>query len=219
MDNNLSVSAPYPSLAMRIVQWAVPDELQEPIAGDLLEEYYDRYQRGKPSATLWLYRQCFSTVTHFAFKTQRGSLMFLIALLVLSSVVLMALWLSGELSQFVNIPSLIIVVPPALLFARASVSAEVFKQAFKCLVDSKYKTSLESTKPHAKMFNVMGNSAMLMGWFGVVAGAIAMASNIEPEIFKDVIGPATAVCLLTLMYALIMKAFCYVAELSLMASE
>lgn len=145
--------------------------------------------------------------------------MFLIAFFVMSSVVIMAMWLGGELSQFFNIPSLIIVLPPALLFARASVNATVFKQAFRCLIDSKLKQSLSTTQPHAKMFNVMGNTAMLMGWFGVVAGAIAMASNIEPEIFKDVIGPATAVCLLTLLYALVIKAACYVAELSLSVSE
>lgn len=66
-----------------------------------------------------------------------------------------------------------------------------------------------------KTFQVIEKVAIMMGWFGVISGAIAIASNVEPEVFPRVFGPAFAVMSLTLLYALIVKVFCYLAILRL----
>lgn len=58
-----------------------------------------------------------------------------------------------------------------------------------------------------------------MGFIGVVINAVAMASNIEPETFSGVFGSAFAVCMLTIFYALLIKALCYAAEAKIIEQE
>lgn len=55
-------------------------------------------------------------------------------------------------------------------------------------------------------------TVVIMGIIGVIIGALAMSSNIEPGEFSHVFGPAFAVCLLPLFYAVLVKALCYAAE-------
>jgi hypothetical protein len=49
---------------------------------------------------------------------------------------------------------------------------------------------------------------MLIGWLGFIIGLIAIASNVQSEVFNDVIGPASAVSLLPLLYAFLLKIPC-----------
>lgn len=209
----------FSSIVTVVLEWAIPDDIQDAAIGDLLEAYARKCSSQPLYARVWLFRQVLSLVSRFAFQTQRGSLMFILFSIVLTSIVVMALWLGGDLPMYFNFPSIIIVLPTALMFARLSVSKQVFGEAFRCLIDTRYKSSIEITSQHSRVFTSMGNGAMLMGWFGVVTGAVAMASNIEPEVFQDVIGPATAVCLLTLLYAIVIKALCYMAELTINADN
>lgn len=83
--------------------------------------------------------------------------------------------------------------------------------AFKALVNSN--SPIDNLDNYKTVFEIVGKVSMLMGWFGVISGAISMASNIEPEVFANVFGPAFAVMSLTLLYALIVKVFCYFAIL------
>lgn len=138
--------------------------------------------------------------------------MVLFSLGVFLIVVLMTFLLGGEMSMYFNIPSLLIVVPPALIFARAATSKASFSQAFAYALDTNQTISVRELKQAGKVFSVMGNTAMWMGWFGVISGAVAMASHIKSEDFAEVIGPATAVCLLTLLYGVIIKVLCYLFQ-------
>lgn len=138
--------------------------------------------------------------------------MFVISLLVFVAMTLMAFLLSGDLYMFYNFPSLLIVLPPALLFALAATSKKAFRQGFQLMFDDQVELSRAELLSAKRMFITFGNVALLCGGFGVVIGAIAIASNMEPEAFAKVIGPALSVCLLTLLYALIIKIPCYLAE-------
>lgn len=204
-----------PAIIERLLQWSTPAELFIPIAGDCEEEYCARRQINPASAGLWLAVQTFKIVMRFAFHTQRGTCMFLFALVLLAAAVVMVFVLSGELSMFFNMPSFLLVVPPAIAFARVSATGEVFKGAINALFNSQSTFDQKTSAQYRGVFSAMAKSAMILGWFGVVTGCIAIASNVEPEVFSQVIGPATAVCLLTLLYALIVKAFCFLAELKI----
>lgn len=59
---------------------------------------------------------------------------------------------------------------------------------------------------------LFGNLNMLMGWIGVIIGAIAIGSAVNGENISQLFAPAFAVCALTLFYALLLKALCYAAE-------
>ena len=61
-------------------------------------------------------------------------------------------------------------------------------------------------------FKVLGNTALLMGVFSSIMAAVAMSSNIVPDDFAQVIGPALSVALLTLFYGVGLKVVSYVAE-------
>lgn len=137
--------------------------------------------------------------------------MFLLGMIVFVAATAMAMVMGGEIAMFINLPSLIIVIPPALMLTLASTSKQSRIHAMQLLFNEE--TDLNSTELSAakQVFTLFGNMNLFMGWIGVVIGAVAMASNIEPETFNQVFGPAFAVCLLTLFYALIIKALCYAA--------
>jgi len=202
-----------PEFYEKLLLWCVPAELQSPIMGDCCEEFSAR--NNSLQAHIWLSRQTLSLLFRFMSTTQKGTLMFAIAVTALIAVFAMTLYLGGGISIFINVPSMLIVLPPALIFAWISSPPTVFKQAFACLFNDQRIQQLEDNEAHAAVFSVMGKTAMLMGWFGVVSGAISMVSHLTPDIFADAVGPATAVTFLTLMYAFIIKALCYLAELKL----
>lgn len=143
--------------------------------------------------------------------------MFIVGSFILTVIILMTFWLGGPLSLFVNLPSLVIVLVPALIAPFIMQNKQVVAGAFMALFQS---TKLrKSYKGYKEVFKTIDKTAMLMGWFGVVSGAIAIASNVTPDTFQDVIGPALAVMALTLLYALIIKVFCYFAVLRIISSN
>lgn len=202
-----------PWLAQKCLHWSLPEGLKEAVLGDLEEEFHEKLaNRGHTNAKIWYLRQALLTTLTYLKRTQRGMLMFVISLLVFLGMTVMAFVLSGELSMFINIPSLLLVVPPALFFAFAATSKQAFSQGLKLLFDDGMDLSKAELLSAKRMFVTLGNVAMWCGFFGVIIGSIAMASSIEPEIFTKVIGPATAVCLLTLLYGMLIKIPCYLAE-------
>ena len=138
--------------------------------------------------------------------------MFILSLFGFLSIVFMTFSLGGGLPLFFNFPSIIIVFIPALLAGFISVGRDQFVKSLSLLVDSHKLSKCKVPEKSIRFFDVVGNMAMLMGWFGVISGAASMAASIEPEIFHQVIGPATSVCLLTLLYAVIVKGICYLAK-------
>jgi hypothetical protein len=143
--------------------------------------------------------------------------MFIIACFIVTGIILMTFWLGGPLGLFVNLPSLVIVLVPALIAPFIMQNKQIVAGAFMALFKS---ASLpQSYDGYKEVFKTIDKTAMLMGWFGVVSGAIAIASTVTPDTFQDVIGPALAVMALTLLYALIIKVFCYFAILRIISSN
>jgi flagellar motor component MotA len=120
--------------------------------------------------------------------------------------------LGGDLSMFANLPSLLVVIPPAIFATLAATSKQARSNAWSLLFSEAIELDTSKLKAAKQVFTILGNMSMLMGFIGVVINAVAMASNIEPETFSGVFGSAFAVCLLTLFYALLIKALCYAAE-------
>lgn len=200
-----------PSLVNSIIDWSVPHELQEVIKGDLSECFCNKLNSSKLRSYFWLHKQAILIFWHFSPNTQRGSFMFIFSFLVIWGIILMTFWLGGSLSMFFNLPSLIIVLVPALLAPFIVLNKNNVFGAFKALVDSN--STINDLDNYRHVFEIVGKVSMLMGWFGVISGTISIGSNIEPETFSDVFGPAFAVMSLTLLYALIVKVFCYFAVL------
>ncbi|WP_339719386.1 hypothetical protein [uncultured Paraglaciecola sp.] len=138
--------------------------------------------------------------------------MFLLGMIVFVFTTAMAMMMSGEIMMFVNVPSLIIVFPPALFLTFASTSKQSRSHALALLFSKGLGLNYGELSAAKLVFKNFGNLNLLMGWIGVVIGAIAMAANIELETFSQGFGPAFAVCMLTLFYALLMKVICYAAE-------
>ncbi|MCC2617994.1 hypothetical protein LJ739_17200 [Aestuariibacter halophilus] len=216
-DHKLQHVRQLPRIYQVILDWSLPDALNDAISGDVTEAYQQQHQTHPATANVWLLQQVLDIALRFALKTQRGVMMFVISVAVIVAVVLMSLWLSGGLSMFINLPSLLIVLPPAILIAWCSVPAGTPRNALAQLLNGQIVADQSAMLARARFFQVLGNAGLLMGFFGVVTGAIAIASNVEPEVFREVIGPATAVCLLTLQYALVLKTICYLAEVRLKA--
>lgn len=200
-----------PSQVNSIIDWSVPYELQDVIKGDLSESFCNKLNSSDVASYFWLYKQAILILCYFSTNTQRGSLMFILSFLVIWGVILMTFWLGGPISMFFNLPSLIIVLVPALIAPFMLLKKNHVIGAFKALIDSN--SSINDIDSYKHVFEIVGKTSMLMGWFGVISGAISIGSNIKPETFASVFGPAFAVMSLTLLYALIIKVFCYFAVL------
>lgn len=203
-----------PNLAVRILGLCVPVKIRAHIIGDLTEEYVlERLpETGPARANLWFWKQTFLCGYEFLNKQQGGIMAFIISLLLFIAVSLMAMVMSGEISMFVNLPSLIVVVPPAIAFGLAVTSLGSMKLSIKLCISEQSETSQRDIRLAVKFVNVTGNSAVLMGIIFTLVGAVAIASNVNTDTFSKVIGPAFAVCVLSAFYAAIIKAICYFME-------
>ena len=203
----------------KILRWSLSKDLYVPISGDCIEGFETRQVRNRVAAKLWLYKQVLLILWHHLPTTQKGSLMFIISSLIVTVIIIMTFWLGGEFSIYINLPSLLIVAVPAILAPFIIAGKASVGNAFKMLVDSTLLNDCDTPSRYVEVFDVISKTAMLMGWFGIVSGAIAIASNVEAGSFTTVIGPAFAVLCITLLYALIIKMFCYLAKLRILSSS
>jgi len=201
-----------PKFIEKFLHWTLPTELKDPILGDLAEEYSCLAEQAPFKANYWYTRQAMSTGLQFLTKTKSGLIMFLLGIIVFISMIALAMIMSGEIMMFVNVPSILVVVPPALMLTLASSSKQSRCHAIKLLFSEGLE--LNSAQLHAakQVFTTFGNMNMLMGSIGVIIGAIAMGSTINSENISHLFGSAFAVCVLTLFYALLIKTLCYAAE-------
>ena len=72
--------------------------------------------------------------------------------------------MSGNMAMYVNLPSLLVVIPPAVLLTLASSSHLSRSHGIKLLLDENL--NLEKAELHAakQVFTTFGNMNMLMGW-------------------------------------------------------
>lgn len=201
-----------PKHVLSILSWSIPVALQDPIIGDIEEGLEKRADHSLPTTLIWLYKQTFSLIWHYMLAAQKGTIMFFLGLLTLLAVIAMTFVLGGGASLYVDIPSGIIVFTPALIVGFISVGKKQFFESFHMILDMQKLTNTEVTEKDVRVFDVMSTTATIMGWFGVVSGIVAMSANIKAEVFSTVFGPSLAVCLLTLLYSIIVKAVCYMAK-------
>ena len=201
-----------PETATKFLNWALPDSLRDPVLGDLFEEFQQQRATNPSSAKSWYRKQAFRSAMQFLWKTKRGLLMFIFSVLIFVGFAYMGMWFAGEPSMFVDVPSLLLVVPASFAFAIAATSWQTFKQRFSFLVDDEAEVSEQQLVNAGTMFKVFGNTAVLSGVVTTLIGAVAIGSNLEPENFSNHFGPAFAVCILTLLYGFGIKTICYVAE-------
>ena len=187
----------------------LPVDLKEPLLGDLEEEFQQiQFNQSKQACQIWYWRQALLTSFHYFNQTQKALIMFAFSVLFFAALTIFAMELSGGTSMFFDVPSLIITLPPALVFTLAVTSPGNVKQAFSCLF-SGHVESLKQVKNSVMVFDVLGTSCLWLGALMTLLGWVAMGSSIEEV---AVIGPAFAVSVLTLMYAMGIKLVCYVAS-------
>jgi flagellar motor component MotA len=138
--------------------------------------------------------------------------MFLLGTIVFIGMIAMAMMISGEIMMFVNLPSLLIVVPPALILTLGSTSKQSRSHAVKLLFNDGLRLNSAELNAAKHVFTTFGNLNMLMGFIGIIVGAIAMGNTLNNDNISQLFGSAFAVCILTLCYALLIKALCYAAE-------
>ncbi|GEM_PF-3215536 len=208
-----------PSSANAILRWSLPESLQEPLIGDCEEGFYNKRAQSKQKALFWLYKQIISILWNFGLTTQRGSIMFFMSMCGVIAIMLMALVLGGDYGMYVNIPSVIIVLIPSILAGAVYAEKGTFLSHFSLLINNNALKTLQQRQRYAKMFEIIGQTAMIMAWFGVVAGLVAISGNTTKDTFADVILPAFSVCILTLLYGLMLKALCHFAKIRILSGE
>jgi ABC-type multidrug transport system fused ATPase/permease subunit len=123
-------------MAQCYLTWSLPKGLKDIILGDLEEEFQLKcLTKGNLTAQIWYLRQAFLTSLNFLNQTQRGMLMFAVSIMLFIGVIAMACWMSGDFSMFIDIPSLIVVVPSAILFAFAATSKKAMSDGMKLMFD------------------------------------------------------------------------------------
>lgn len=114
--------------------------------------------------------------------------------------------------QYINIPSVLIVLLPVLVFSGVYADKQDLISIL-TMPFTKDKTATENVLRKAICFyQYAGNLALGIGIIGVVVGWIAMANNMDDMMH---FGPALQVSLLTLLYAILLKLPCYLAESTL----
>jgi len=141
--------------------------------------------------------------------------MYLFSLVVFIGLTAMAMILAGRVWMFFDIPSLLLIFPPAIIFSVAATSWHDFKNSFGFIF--KNQTDQPSNKyiKAKRSLSVMGNSAVLLGIFMTFLGWVAIANNLKAENFETSFGSAFAVSILTLIYGCGLKLVCYVSEMKI----
>jgi len=197
-----------PKTARLILEFALPEHLKEPVIGDLEEEFNHRStSQTLFSCQLWYWRQATTTAFHFINHTKKAILMFLLSVIFFGLLTYFAMYLGGGISAFFDLPSIVITLPPALLFTLAVTSKTSFGQAMSILF-SGHANSLKQVRESLMVFNVLGNTSLWLGGLMTVVGWISIGSHLT-EIAA--FGQAFAISILTLFYALVIKLVCYVA--------
>jgi len=110
---------------------------------------------------------------------------------------------------FLDIPSLLIVVAPAILFGVAATSWKAFGRSWTLPLGSLKKVSLQDARSTSRCLQVMGNTAFIMGVFGTLIGVILILQVLEDS---SMLAGASAVAIITLFYGTFFKLLAYVAD-------
>lgn len=202
-----------PIISQLLLEWVLPEALQEPVLGDLQEEFIQRQQQNRQRACWWYRRQALTTCWHFLHQTKGDWLMFIFSMLFFIGISVWAMLVSApeDPLTFYDFISLVLIFPPALLFAVGATSRQTLQRAIAFLFNPRPGADPHAYQQIRHFFQVMGNSGLLLGWFSTLIGVIAIADAMNADNFSTAFGPATAVSLLTLLYGAALKTLCYIA--------
>lgn len=210
MKNAQDVFSQPPKIASQFLIWALPDNIVEPVLGDLSEEYLQRIANDLLiSAKIWYWKQAVKSGIQFMFKTQRGFVMFMFSIFLFGSLILLLMVLSGNISTFIDIQSMIGVFPPAIAFTYAATSKISVHQAFSILLNNSINQSDRAYSTARRVFTVLGNSGVILGTLIALISFAAMGDNMDDLSF---FGAAFSFSILPLIYGTTLKMVCYVAE-------
>lgn len=135
--------------------------------------------------------------------------MFILAMIFFLFMTLFAMYISSGISLFIDIPSFLIVFPPALILTCAATSYSEVKRAFGMLLNGNRSYDNEHYKRSIVVFSTLGNTGLILGMFMMLIGIIAIGNVIED--FSS-FAPALSVATLSLLYGVAIKLVSYVAQ-------
>lgn len=210
MNKEQSVKIKSPYIASKFLTWASPAHLKDPVLGDMSEEFYQRVEKhGVVGAKRWYWQQSILSGVRFMLATKQNMVTFSVSLLVFMIVMIWLAILGGSVVDYISIPSVVAVIPLAVLFTVAATSKTKVSKAFNALINQDLDLSSDDLKTSKRVFSILGNTALLLGFFTTLMGWVSIGVNMDDI---NAFGPAFAVSILTLMYGIAMKLLCYVAE-------
>lgn len=210
MSKSLSSQLRPPRAISGFLAWALPSAIRGPVLGDLEEAFGDKHrQHGILGANLWYLRQALFSGFSFMLQTQRSVVMFILAMIFFLMMTLFAMYISSGISLFIDIPSFLIVLPPALILTCAATSYSDVKRAFGMLLNGNRSYDNEHYKRSIVVFSTLGNTGLILGMFMMLIGIIAIGNVIED--FSS-FAPALSVAILSLLYGVAIKLVSYVAQ-------
>ena len=111
--------------------------------------------------------------------------------------------------NFLDIPSLLFVISTSIFFGIAATSWRSYWRCWTYTFGSAKRVSIHDARSVARCMNVIGNTAWKMGIIGTLIGGALLLKNLEKI---NNVNEALTIAFLTLVYGLIIKLFCYVAE-------
>ncbi len=113
------------------------------------------------------------------------------------------------LAWFIDIPSLVIVSIPAWYYAISSTPPNSYALSRKLIKIGQLQATQKERDNAISFIRLFGNISLLMGVIWTATSFIIIGRNLDD---LSTIGPASSVAFLPLLYGLISKALCYVAE-------
>lgn len=118
---------------------------------------------------------------------------------------------SYAIQWYIDVLSLLVVLPPALWFARAATSKQAWRLGWQWMFRSQISASAFEFKEVCRYLQVCGNLCVMLGLFYTMVGWILIGQSMDDEGLYD-LSPAFALSLLTLFYGFGFKICFYVAE-------
>ncbi len=117
-----------------------------------------------------------------------------------------------NLSYFIDIPSLLIIVVPSIFFSISATSWKSYWHSWSYPFLWRKQVLADDAQSAVRCLKVKGDAGFIMGVIGTVIGVMLLMRNINdfPEV-QDLLNAIT-VGLITLYYGFIYKLLCYIAE-------
>ena len=117
-----------------------------------------------------------------------------------------------NLSYFIDIPSLLIIVVPSIFFSISATSWKSYWHSWSYPFLWRKQVGEDDANSAARCLKVKGDAGFVMGLIGTVIGVIIMIRDISVYAETQDLLNAVSVASITLFYGLLYKLFCYIAE-------